>query len=460
MVDAGVKLEPEKQLMLGDEKNMEFLRHTLSKRNAVKLSFGSDYPYRGGAAALNLDTDEGVACMPSLAQGGLSNVWGACIDSYGETDVRGWPVTISELSEGFVAADKMLNATPAKCSKQAQALMNRWKIYQLSLEESGFRFGKAKLAVNFSECTYCGECQHGCPYDLIYSARHTLGALLSHPNFTYQSDCVVVAVQEQGDAVLLCTHHHTNGLEQVIKGGRVFMACGALASTVLVMRAANFQSTLMMKDSAHFLQPCLMVDRVKGVASEKLHSLAQLVMKYQPSTDEHHPVNLQLYTYMNHYDEKLRSLFAFGYTALKPWINPLTDRLIALQCHLHSDDSHGFSVRIENQRTVLRTLFNLRTQQAFKRLRADLSRNASALGFHLIPFSSQESKISRAFHYGGALPMRRSPVSFESDILGRPFRFNRIHVVDASVLPSIAAGSITPTVMANAFRIATESGGL
>jgi choline dehydrogenase-like flavoprotein len=44
-----------------------------------------------------------------------------------------------------------------------------------------------------------------------------------------------------------------------------------------------------------------------------------------------------------------------------------------------------------------------------------------------------------------------------SDLLGRPNGFQRIHVVDSSVLPSIAPGPITFTVMANAMRIAEES---
>jgi choline dehydrogenase-like flavoprotein len=42
----------------------------------------------------------------------------------------------------------------------------------------------------------------------------------------------------------------------------------------------------------------------------------------------------------------------------------------------------------------------------------------------------------------------------KSDLLGRPLGTQNIHVVDSSVLPTIAPGPITFTAMANAMRIA------
>jgi hypothetical protein len=55
--------------------------------------------------------------------------------------------------------------------------------------------------------------------------------------------------------------------------------------------------------------------------------------------------------------------------------------------------------------------------------------------------------------------MRQEPGEFETDILGRPFGWKRVHAVDATVLPTIPANTITSSVMANAHRIATESAG-
>jgi hypothetical protein len=62
-------------------------------------------------------------------------------------------------------------------------------------------------------------------------------------------------------------------------------------------------------------------------------------------------------------------------------------------------------------------------------------------------------KPGKSYHYGGTFPMKASPGQFESDRLGRPAGFSRVHAVDASVLPSIAATTIVFTAMANAHRI-------
>ena len=61
-----------------------------------------------------------------------------------------------------------------------------------------------------------------------------------------------------------------------------------------------------------------------------------------------------------------------------------------------------------------------------------------------------------SFHSGASFPMAANPDKDESDLAGRPAGLRRIHVVDATVLPNIAASTITLSVMANAHRIASN----
>jgi choline dehydrogenase-like flavoprotein len=56
--------------------------------------------------------------------------------------------------------------------------------------------------------------------------------------------------------------------------------------------------------------------------------------------------------------------------------------------------------------------------------------------------------------------MRAQPGEFESDRLGRPHGWSRVHAVDASVFPSVPATTITLPVMANAHRIGWEAAAL
>ena len=51
--------------------------------------------------------------------------------------------------------------------------------------------------------------------------------------------------------------------------------------------------------------------------------------------------------------------------------------------------------------------------------------------------------------------MRRKPGELEADVLGRPSAWERVHLVDSSVFPSVPATTVTFSAMANAHRIAT-----
>ena len=65
-----------------------------------------------------------------------------------------------------------------------------------------------------------------------------------------------------------------------------------------------------------------------------------------------------------------------------------------------------------------------------------------------------------SYHSGGSFPMSAQPVGSQTDTLGRFVEHPRLHIVDASVLPSIPATTVTFTVMANSHRIATAAAAL
>jgi choline dehydrogenase-like flavoprotein len=58
-------------------------------------------------------------------------------------------------------------------------------------------------------------------------------------------------------------------------------------------------------------------------------------------------------------------------------------------------------------------------------------------------------------HSGGSFPMRENPGELETDRLGRPKGFRKVHVVDASIFPSMPATTVVLALMANAHRIAS-----
>ncbi len=75
----------------------------------------------------------------------------------------------------------------------------------------------------------------------------------------------------------------------------------------------------------------------------------------------------------------------------------------------------------------------------------------------LIPltFAARPGAPGSSFHVGASVPMSAAPKAGQSDPLGRPAGWTRLHLIDASSLPAIPATTITFSVMANAHRIGT-----
>jgi hypothetical protein len=100
---------------------------------------------------------------------------------------------------------------------------------------------------------------------------------------------------------------------------------------------------------------------------------------------------------------------------------------------------------------------NGETRATIRRIEWKLLRIAYDIGGFPVSPLLHIAEPGRGFHTGATFPMRSHPTTLESDTLGRPFGWKRIHAVDASVLPSIPATTITLSVMANAHRIGWQS---
>ncbi len=147
----------------------------------------------------------------------------------------------------------------------------------------------------------------------------------------------------------------------------------------------------------------------------------------------------------------------------KPGVNAVLSRLLILQGYLHSDLSPSMEVTLRREnaegkrelhiagaaRSPATTLALKRVTRKLWRIRRSLRAVPASPMLHVPP-------PGRGFHSGGTFPMSSQPGGFQTDVLGRPVGFQRLHVVDSTCLPSIPATTITFSVMANAHRIASR----
>jgi choline dehydrogenase-like flavoprotein len=138
-------------------------------------------------------------------------------------------------------------------------------------------------------------------------------------------------------------------------------------------------------------------------------------------------------------------------------LQPVVGRLLAIQGFLHSDDSPGLTMTVDDGGATFVGHDRAQGRATVRKILRQLTRTARATGFLPIAPMTQIGLPGKSFHSGGELPMRHHPGPMETDLLGRPAGTTRVHVVDSAVMPTIAGSTITFTEMANAHRIATAS---
>ena len=450
----------------------------------LKLLFGSDFPYR--------DTEEkipwrgrGIAFRPSLALGGLSNVWGAAMLPYRDSDISDWPVKNSELAQHYRAVaeitglaarhDDLAEIFPLHCenpgtlqsSRQADLLFKNLTHHRKQLRERGWHFGRARVAVRAADsargagCVYCGQCMTGCVYGCIYNSADTVRELRAEKNFTYQRDVIVRKLRENSEKVFIEGFHRETRAPLTFEADRVYLAAGVIPTAQILLRSQNdYDQPLTLRDSQYFLFPLLLARRTRDVQTEELYTLSQLFIELNNPQISRRSIHLQIYTYSDIIGQAVRQSLG----PLKMFARPLEERLVVVQGYLHSDESPTISMTLkrdgEKDFLQLEAQPNPETRQTVKKVLRELLKQSRALGGIVVPPMLQLAEPGRGFHSGGSLPMRATPGKFESDTLGRPHGWARVHAVDASVLPSIPATTITYSVMANAHRIGWETAAL
>jgi choline dehydrogenase-like flavoprotein len=501
MLDGGSRLEPDRAEFaatlagLPPEAWSADQRQTLmagtqaqGKEMPQKLLFGSDYPYRGGDQENGVSVND-TGLQASLAVGGLSTVWGAAMLPYADRDLDGWPLGLAQLEPHYKAVlDRiplsaidddlsellpLLASAPAavRRSRQAELMRESLTRNRSALRQRGIVFGQARVGIRAASdssenaaghgCVYCGMCMQGCPYGYIYSAEHTLEALKRHPGFSYRSDAVVSSVEEHAAQVAVRGHDRGTGQPLELGAERVLLATGVIPTTGILLRSIGaYDKVVTAKDSQHFMLPLVLAKDAGNVREERLHALSQLFIEILDEDVSPYTVHLQIYSYSNILANAVRGM-------LGPLAGPLDflarraeARLLVVQGYLHSAESGTIAMALRgtpgSDRLALTSQPSPHTKTVLRRVVRKLLGNATRLGAVPLPMLLKTSPIGRGFHTGGTFPMRERPEGLETDVLGRPAGFERVSAVDATVLPTIPATTITLTVMANAHRIASE----
>ena len=500
MLDAGIDLEPERRRIVTELRRQEYdqwdptladrIKEGMSpsaKGIPLKMIYGSDFPYQDTERFAPLDQKDGVATASSLALGGFSNVWGASLLPYRDEDIKSWPIGISDLAEHYSAVLSFMDmsarnddlaalfplyqADPRSLdlSPQAVAFLKDLGKNRETLRSRGMHFGASRLAVcpgfegERHGCAYCGLCMYGCPYELIYNTAFTLERLRQESGFTYIPNVIVERVHETKAGVTIEAQDRLTQEKVSYKADRVLLGCGTLATTRIVLDSMQaYDRSLELFDSQYFLFPFVRYRRDGRPRADRLHTLAQLFLEILDPAISPYTVHLQIYTHNDLYLQAMKNTFGPMYYLMKPFVNAAVDRMFVFQGYLHSDHSPSIKLTLERPtggkpgRMILEPQpKSVPSKDIIRRIVKKVGGAKKCMRAMPLGFMLEVAPAGRGFHSGGAIPMRREPKEFESDILGRPCQFERVHLIDSTTFPSIPATTITFTVMANAHRIAT-----
>ena len=450
-----------------------------------KLAFGSDFFYGKADQYQSVKCDGSIPPF-SYAKGGFSAGWGAAVLPPDESDLSLWPIGIRELEPYF---KKVLAETPysgsnddlssvfplfsekvstLKLSSGNKELLQDLLDYSSLCNEKNFLVGQSRLLVkaerdsNSDGCKYCGYCMSGCVYKYIYKASSVLEQLVSSGQVDYFPNILVQKVSEDKRSVKVETLCITSHKTSILEFDKVLLAAGAVNTTRIVLRSKGlYDFSVRLLSTVTFVAP---VFRLKGANVDwpKVNTQPGIFLEFKNKKISNHWIHTQVSTPNELVLEKLG--VNYDKNRLIQWLKlKILRHLIIVHGTIHSNYSDGYILTLKKtQKTGVDELHSSRenhhgSMRVIKSATWTLFNILRKVGCFLIIPAVKNSIKSGSFHVGGSLPMKHVPEKeLETNVMGNPKGWSKIHVIDSSTFPSLPSTTIGLLAMANASRIASE----
>jgi choline dehydrogenase-like flavoprotein len=279
----------------------------------------------------------------------------------------------------------------------------------------------------------------------------------------YKPEHVVERVGQDEDGPWASARRVGSGEQVMLRADRLFIACGGIGTTRLVAGSVRSDVTSIdLHESVQLVLPFLSVRPQPDPRTYSTFTLNQFNMLVEYGRPGLDLAQFHMYPYNPAFDDALpgpingvesvkrgvlrRTVAALGY--LPSWHSPKV--ALALQ-----DAGAGRLPEIS-----LSSRPNPALRPTLARVFRRLLATAPALDLWPGLPSLSISGPAKSYHFGGSFPHVEGtprPGALETDTLGRLAEWDRVHLVDGAVFPSVPATTFTLTVMANAHRIATEA---
>ena len=447
-----------------------------------KRSYGSDFPFRNVGQLDGVHSDgRANRLVVSSAYGGFSNVWGAQTMPWSTPTFDRWPIKWSEMEPHYrsvlhevplTGVDDDLSELfpllvdaqdPPKLAERSRMVLDRYKARRAAVRAQGVTVGAARLALNAGSCVRCGLCMTGCPYSLIYSASHTFDSLRAAGRISYLPGLLAYRIGERKGQPFAEVRDLASGGSQRLEADRIFVACGALGTTRLVLGSLDyFDRDVSLAESVQFVMPTLSLRATIDPRTEDNFTLNQFNVVVDIDGGGLNLAQVHFYPYNPVF---LATLPAFLQTKFTRSVTTsLLRRLSVGLGYLPSWESPRVHVMARPAGYAMLPTLSItgedgpRIPPMLRTVIRRLLRAAPSLDLWPVLPKLVVSGAGKSYHFGGSFPHAGDGqrAVLETDRQGRLQAWDNVHLVDASVFPTVAATTFTLTIMANAHRIATE----
>ena len=404
--------------------------------------FGSLVSYEQPVAS-QIIYEEDLTVRASFGLGGFSRVWGATFkfDSNSAMLHAGY-----QLNSVDIEAIKTLvphvttwsgdlgeGIEPAHASR---VLIERITAKKFSNENVEPSVVAIDIHNQLSGCVRCGACLTGCPVDAIWFAGDQIKKWQSNGQINYESGIYVEKISEERNHVSL--YGTRDGKNLRIDARRAFVATGPISTAALLLRS-QIGDRYIIRDSATAFGGAIDYRRTQRSAH---HGLSQFWLSA--------PDKYVAQIYPPSKDHALRAISKFHLPSFM--VSPLgsiVNHIHPIITYLPMVDSGTIAVHSKGKEIHVSAVENAKTVESFAGVFRRLRHTFARAGLFVPIRGFEVGSPGSGFHIGASLPHGEL-----SDAFGRPNGMERVHIIDASVLPTLPLGSITPSVMANAHRIA------
>jgi hypothetical protein len=228
-----------------------------------------------------------------------------------------------------------------------------------------------------------------------------------------------------------------------LRAQRVLIAAGPISSASIAVASKMVESVRIRDTATAFTAAIALRPETNSLGLH--HGLSQWWIREPDGT-----FMAQVYAPTSDHAHRLAAQLPGGDLWLKP-ATILSRQVHPVVAYLAMRASDGLLVETVDGRATVRVSPTEWSRENFLSSLATLSRMFRRCGYVMPVKAAQLTPAGSGYHMGSSIPH-----GVGSDALGRLPGWSRTHFVDASVIPEIGVGSITPTVMVNALRIARQ----